>query len=157
MILINIILILLLILKAYSSANNHNSEQLAALIINVADKDGNLLSDNIFNVNSDNFEDFSITSDNNGNSNCNLLKLGSYLQNQQNRDITIIDIIPTLSVDYIKMILVKGNRELNNPIQNYNPSDIEILDRINLEFKTLFKLSIKVLNGKYLDIILWMK
>jgi len=130
-----VIFLLLLILKVYSNAQNHISEQLASLILSVADNNGNLLTNNIFDNNGDLIE---FQFNNNNINNNNLLIIGR----EGNNDLTIIDVIPTLSINYIMELLNYENKEL---------SEDNIRERINSEFKELYNLSLEVFRGKYLD------
>ena len=126
MLLKTFIFVLLLILKVNSLAHDHFTEQLAALILSVADNEGNLLIDP-------------------NNPNKYLI-----LDKENSNDLSIVDIIPTLDRDYIELIL--KNENINNPtptdIDNRIKSEFKELHQLALEvFKGKFTLE-SVLQGE---------
>jgi len=136
MILIGFILLGLLVLKVYSSPHNHNAEQLGNLFIAITDNKGNLLTEN----------DKEVTFNLDSNKNIigsNLLVIG---KDNNGNDITIMDVIPTLSVHYITEIIRYNSRK-----PNHNPSADEIRDTLKIEFKDLYDLSVRVFEGKILS------
>jgi hypothetical protein len=114
----------LLIFNVYSESHNHLLEQEACIIQVAADNDGNPLSDIM--VQNGNYIEPKLFSE--------LLILGNYMDNNQNsKTLTISDVIPSLSKDYLIKLLEYNGVQKDN-------GNVYLERTIFKEFKRQFKI-----------------